>query len=271
MPRAWYLKDKTREIAKWLVTFFGLLGVLWFLSTISWLSPVFRGIQSGLYATATSIEQIFTRIFASEESLTRQLTTCKDQLAEQSTRATALASADDEAAQWRSLFGYTSSGNIPGVPSRVIARGSFASSDILIDKGSNDSIAIGSAVVIGNGQLFGVVTKVDATQSIIRLIEDAQSAIPAQVLGQDKTIGLVTGNEGAALTMEYIPQDVKLSVGDGVLTSGLGGTIPAGLFIGTVTEVSQDLSEPFQSATITPSHDARAWTVVLVLPVASPL
>lgn len=269
MPRAWYSTERARETARRIAAFFGILLLLWMLSTISWFAPLFHTLQGATYWASSGVAQIFSRLFANEESLTHQLDICTERLSDQTVRATSLATAADEVEQWRALFAYTEREHKTGIAARIIARGDLASSNVRIDRGSTDGVKIGAAIVIGQGELFGTVKDVSATQALVQLAEDPESTIPAEVLGQQKTIGLVEGNDGAVLTMRYIPQEASIVVGDSVVTSGLGGKIPHGLFIGTVTEVSAEPSAPFLSATITPLHDARAWTSVLVMPYES--
>jgi rod shape-determining protein MreC len=66
--------------------------------------------------------------------------------------------------------------------------------------------------------------------------------------------------------MQFIPQDTTITVGDVVITSGLGGKIPEGLILGTVQSIQAEPSAPFLTATILPVHDPREWTSVIVLP-----
>lgn len=265
MPRAWYVGERAQATAKRLAVFFGTLFALWMLSRIPWVARGFHTVQGGLYTAAHSVARITARVFADEESTVRQLQTCTEQLAEQLVRNTALASAEDEVSQWRQLFAYERQTEQREIAARIIARGALASSDVIIDRGSQDGIQKGNAVVIGDGFLLGTVADVRETQATVRLIEDPRSAVTATIFGETKTIGLVIGNEGAVLTLQYVPQDASIAVGDSVVTSGLGGGIPEGLLIGIIESVTTEESAPFVTATISPIHDPRTWNVVLVV------
>ena len=48
--------------------------------------------------------------------------------------------------------------------------------------------------------------------------------------------------------MDYIPQDADISVGDLVITSGLGGTFPKNLVIGQIAQVNKRDFDMFQQA-----------------------
>jgi rod shape-determining protein MreC len=65
--------------------------------------------------------------------------------------------------------------------------------------------------------------------------------------------------------MRYIPQEEDVSIGDIVLTSGLGGLMPKGLVIGQVTEVQQKEYETFQTATVRPAVDLTRLELALVI------
>jgi rod shape-determining protein MreC len=265
MPRAWYFGERARDAAKRFGAFLGAVIALWILSRVPWIADGVHAVQGGLYGIAHTVTRTATRIFANEESTTQQLAECTEQLAHQVIRNADLASAEDEVNQWRQLFVYERNAQHSEIAARIIARGALASSDVLIDRGENDGIILGDAVVIGNGFLLGTIIDVDETQSTVRLIEDPRSAVTATIFGLEKTIGLVVGNEGAVLTLEYVPQNTVLSVGDSVVTSGLGGNIPEGLLIGIIESVTTEESAPFVTATITPIHDPRTWNVVLVV------
>lgn len=270
MPRAWYFGEKTRNAARRLAMFFGALVVIGMLSRIPWIAETLHVVQGGMYAAAHSVARIAARVFANEESTVHQLEACTEQLANQVTRNTALASAEDEVSQWRQIFAYERQTEREEIAARIIARGSLASSDVIIDRGAAHGVVEGNAVVIGDGFLLGTIIDVREWQATVRLIEDPRSAITATIFGQQKTIGLVVGNEGALLTLQYVPQSARISAGDTVVTSGLGGNIPEGLLIGVVETVTTEESAPFVTATVSPIHDPRTWNVVLVVQNTSP-
>jgi rod shape-determining protein MreC len=265
MPRAWYTTDKTRSVTRRLAAFFGVIVVLWGLSFLSFLAPIYHGAQGTLYAVSSWIGRAGARLFANEDSLSSQLTVCTNRLTIAAVQAATAEANAREAEEWRSLVGYVQRTNTQGIPARIIARSSPTTSQVVIDRGTNDGIAVASAVVIGDGVLYGTIESATSTSSIVRLTEDVQSAVAGSILGKNKTIGIVNGQEGALLAMDFIPQDTLLTLGDVVVTSGLDGEIPEGLVIGTVTEIIATPSAPFIRAAIAPVHDPREWTSVFVL------
>lgn len=266
MPRAWYNTDRARAVAKRIGVFFVVIFALWISSFVPVLSSFFHAIEGGTYQAGSLLGRAASRLFANEDSLSAQLGICTERLTDSAILAASSEANAREVEEWRTLFGYVTRTQINGIAARIVARDTPEESVVTIDRGENDGIRVGAAVIIGDGALFGIVDSVAGTSSTVRLTEDPKSAIPAAILGKQKTIGLVTGREGALLAMEYIPQDTLLAVNDIVVTSGLGGSLKQGIVIGIVTNVLATPSAPFITASISPVHDPREWTTVLVLP-----
>lgn len=117
---------------------------------------------------------------------------------------------------------------------------------VIVDKGSNDGVRQGDAVV-STGYLIGKIESVSANQSKIFLITNHSSFVPA-VLSSSRETGLVQGGlEG--LTLTDVPINSKIAEGENVLTSGLGGDLPAGIPIGRILKIEKSGSL-FQTAAI---------------------
>ncbi len=134
---------------------------------------------------------------------------------------------------------------------------------ILINAGQRKGIMPGMAVVTERG-LVGRVVSVYHDASKVLLLTDPSSSVSAYLQGSQVT-GMVEGTPDGALLMRYIPMDAQVSVGEVVLTSGLGGTLPKGLVIGQVIEVERKDYALFQEARIKPSADFDRLELVLVI------
>ena len=120
------------------------------------------------------------------------------------------------------------------------------------------------SVVSGGAGLVGRISEVGPRTAKVRLLTDTESAVAA-LLQTTRGTGLVIGEPDGSLRMKFIPQEEEVSVGDIVLTSGLGGLMPKGLVIGQVTEVQQKMYETFQTATVRPAVDFARLELALVL------
>lgn len=135
---------------------------------------------------------------------------------------------------------------------------------VTINVGAQQGAEVGMAVVSGGAGLVGRVAEVGPRTSKVRLITDPDSVIAA-LLQTTRGTGLVAGQPDGTLQMVYIPQEEVVSVGDIVLTSGLGGLLPKGLVIGQVIEVEQREYETFQTATVRPAVDLSRLELALVI------
>jgi len=156
------------------------------------------------------------------------------------------------------------------VIARVISKNpSNYLASITIDLGSEHGLSMGMPVVTERG-LVGRIHKVGPMSSTVLLITDPSSGVPA-LIQRNRLVGVVTGRAGAAPVMEYIPQDAEVTVGDLVITSGLGGEFPKNLVIGQVVEVRQRDYEIFQQAVVRPTVNFDRLEFVLVITNFRPL
>ncbi len=135
---------------------------------------------------------------------------------------------------------------------------------ITINVGAQQGVGVGMPAVSGGAGLVGRVAQVGPRTAKVQLLTDPDSAIAA-LLQTSRVTGLVVGRPDGTLCMEYIPQEESVSVGDIVLTSGLGGFVPKGLVIGQVAEVQQMDYALFQTAIVRPAVDFSRLELVLVI------
>lgn len=143
---------------------------------------------------------------------------------------------------------------------------------VVIDKGLGDGLFAGLAVVgsvspgdSGQGVIVGKIVKVKDNISEIYLVTNKNFKLAAAILGEERTSGIVAGELGLTIKMEFIPQTVNIKAGDLVATSGLEQNIPRGLVIGRVTKVVKENNEVWQSATIEPQINLDFLSVVSIL------
>ncbi|MCI0553662.1 MAG: rod shape-determining protein MreC [Anaerolineae bacterium] len=134
---------------------------------------------------------------------------------------------------------------------------------IIINRGSNDGFLRGMPVVTDQG-LVGRIDAVIAAAARVQLITDPASNVNVRLQNAEveaSLVGSVTGD----VTLDLIPQDVNIEIGDLVLTSGLGGGYPPDLIIGQVVNVRSRDFDLFQQATIQPVVDFNHLSIVLVI------
>ncbi len=140
---------------------------------------------------------------------------------------------------------------------------------LIIDVGKRTGIRKGMPVITESG-VVGHVRAVGPNWARVLLIVDPSSSVAA-VLQDSRLQGIVSGRLGQDLIMNYISQERPISVGEMVLTSGVGGYYPKGLVIGQVVEVMQNDIEPFQQAIVRPAVNFEQIETVLVLTSFEPI
>lgn len=140
---------------------------------------------------------------------------------------------------------------------------------VLIGLGSQAGVALGNPVVSDQG-LVGRVSEVGPTYAKVLLVTDSASAVSAIVQGSRAT-GIVRGQYGDTLVMDWILQTESVAVGDVVITAGLAlgnelrSFYPKGLVIGRVVDVGKGENGAYQRAVILPAVDLRTLEQVLVV------
>jgi rod shape-determining protein MreC len=112
------------------------------------------------------------------------------------------------------------------------ARGPFLRS-ALINLGRDRGVRVGYAVINGDG-LIGRTVDAGASVSRVLLLNDLNSRIPVLV-GPGGVRALASGDNGAELRLDFLPDGAALYPGDEVYTSGSDGVLPRGLRVGVVT------------------------------------
>lgn len=134
---------------------------------------------------------------------------------------------------------------------------------ITINKGNGNGLSNGMAV-ISEGFLVGRLIDVTQNNSRVQLVTDPTSAIPV-TLQQSNTNGIAKGQIGYGLSMEKIPQGQVINKGDTVITSGLGGEIPKGLILGTVSMVIKQENSLFITAEIKPETGLNNLSGIIII------
>lgn len=169
-----------------------------------------------------------------------------------------------ENARLEKLLQLTSAYGSSGIGARVIAPDASDWSDtVTVDKGSRDGVAVDMPVVDGSG-VVGQVVSVSSSTSDVRLLTDPESKVSA-LLQNSRATGVLSGSLDGSLHLEYIPTSSSVSVGEFVVTSGLGGVYPKGLMLGIVSNVSGSMTSLYHDITVTPVGNFSNQEEVIVV------
>ncbi|MEO1890093.1 MAG: rod shape-determining protein MreC [Candidatus Thioglobus sp.] len=135
---------------------------------------------------------------------------------------------------------------------------------IIINKGSNDNLAVGQ-VVLGSEGVIGQITQTTPLYSTVLMITDPTQYVPIKnqrngIRGISKG---VASNQGR-LVVNFIESDFDVTLGDVFLTSAIGSKFPAGYPVGKVTHVEQHTDDPFLHIELTPIQKTEQLEFVLI-------
>lgn len=180
-----------------------------------------------------------------------------------------------ENAELRKLLKLDHSGAIPSgydtVGARVIARSPTVwFSDVMIDAGSGDGVAVDDPVVNGDG-LVGTVSAVTGGSAKVMLIADHLSAVSAKVVPSGvQGVARPAVGDPSDLILDFIDSSRHVGAGQSVVTAGwhaqgLASFYPPNLPIGEVTKASIVQQEAQQQVHLRPFADLRNLDIVQVL------
>ncbi len=141
---------------------------------------------------------------------------------------------------------------------------------VVLDKGTDDGIAVGDVVVAAGGALAGRVTEVGPASAKVVLLTDTESTVVGQLTANAAT-GEVVGQLGGVLIMRQVDAGEKVAFGDEVVTAGieLGSGVrspyPKGLLIGQVVDVKRDANDVVQTAFLQPAAQLDKLEYLLVI------
>ena len=237
------------------------------------LKPIFSGFYSlGTNMNKTYLQQITKQDFAAE------LKQAEEKINQLTAENVKLRFLEEENSALRKNLNFLNKDNRRYLMSNIISRGELTGSSgegnqsVVIDKGSADGLFAGLAVVSSQaygtssqGVIIGKIVNVKEHIAEVYLVTNKNSKLAASIFGENKTSGIASGELGLTIKIDFIPQTENIKAGDIVATSGLEQSIPRGLVIGLVTKVSKENNEVWQTATIEPSVDLQALSVVLIL------
>ncbi len=118
--------------------------------------------------------------------------------------------------------------------------GNFSSHTIEVDKGSDDGLAEGMAVVTGAG-LVGRLEQVDRSRSLVQLVTHPDFRVGIRLVGsQDEGLARGTGSDGILRIESGVRLDAQVDRHEVVVTSGGRSILPADIPVGRVLDPDSD-------------------------------
>jgi rod shape-determining protein MreC len=150
------------------------------------------------------------------------------------------------------------------LPARVISiTGTVAPISAVINRGTRDGVVPGMPVINQAGLVGRVVSSMEVVATI-ELLTNPTHRVAARV-AESREMGIVRYRTHEGMILDNFPILGRIEVGYQVLSSGLGGTYPAGLVIGTVRSVERPVEETFCRVQIDPAANFNTLEELFVL------
>lgn len=229
-------------------------------SVVTTITTPVRMVGSIVASPFHAVGNVISNVTAPQETLS-ELRQRNEQLTAEVAKLT---EAEKTAERLEGLLGLRSTYSLESTAARIVGGSSDAwSHTVTIDKGTVDGLEVGMAVC-NSGGAIGQIVEVSATSSTVRLLTDETSGISAMVQ-RSRAQGILQGQPDGSLQLNYITADSDVSVGDIVITSGLGGVFPKGLPLGTVTSVNRASNATYYTVTVRAQSLAENNEEVLVI------
>ena len=234
----------------------------------------FGALRSGFNVIVTPVRQLgalvalpFQGVGNAVLNLTADQKTLSDLQAENellAARNAELEEAEQEAKRLEELLGVQSSYNLQSTGARVIASSTSSwQATLTIDKGSAAGLSVGMPVISAAGVL-GQIVECYPTSSVVSLLSDENSEVSAMVQAS-RAQGMLVGAADGSLRLAMVGTDQEVSVGDTIVTSGLGGVYPKGLPLGKVASVERNNAQIYLEIGVKAFASATANEEVLVV------
>ena len=142
------------------------------------------------------------------------------------------------------------------------------SSSFTISKGSSSGIELNDPVVTEYGVVVGQVTELGETWATVSTLLDVDMSVGAYVSGSGSS-GMVIGEyalmKQKLCKLTFLADGAQLFVGDEILTSGSGGAFPAGLVLGTITNIQTEAGGQIEYGLVEPTCNYDSLVQVFVI------
>ncbi len=135
---------------------------------------------------------------------------------------------------------------------------------VVIDKGGKDGIKVGDAVVTSRG-LIGKVTTCNKDNSIVSLLTTRNSYYVSVSIGKNNGLSYEYDRKKQVLKVKGISKNAQIEKGEKVITNGLGGVFPSGIYVGKVEKIESDTYDlsKIVSVSLEDNFDTINYVVVI--------
>lgn len=249
-----------------------VLGLLVFLNIFGFLKPLNNLLNPVVNFFSFKMRKEFNQSAPKESKadLLKKIEDLEFKLAEEKASLSLLDSLQIENEQFRNFFNFFENTQYQHLLANVVwddnlLNFSSTNQNIVINRGEDDGLYPGLAVVSDSGILIGKVIEVQAKYSKVCLSNNSFCRIAVALNNEEKSSGLAEGNLGLSIKLNFIPQNENVALGNIVFSSGLEKDIPKGLYLGEVVSVEKKENDIWQDIVVEPFFNSKNLNRVAII------
>ena len=232
-------------------------------------STAVRPVQEAVSTVTDKVTDFFTRVFY-PSAIQQENERLTKLMAAYERRLILYEAMEQENARLAELLDYASSNsNFYFMTAPVSAKNLDPYVDtITVRGGSRSGITEQMAAVTAQG-IVGRVIEVGTTYSKIRtmLNEDMRISVMVERTRDEGMLGglIIEDGQVVGLKLYYLPKDADIAVGDTIVTSGLGGIFPKGLYVGKVIFLADEDNGEYDACVMSEVDYEHLEEVLIIL------
>lgn len=155
------------------------------------------------------------------------------------------------------------------IPAQVIARPiDTLTSSYVINKGIVDGVSVHAPVLVNGSVLLGFTKELSEHSAVVQTLFHPSTLVTVETVPsseQKAARGLLKSHYQTSLSIETIPRDSAIEIGQHIVTTNKGELLPYGMIIGSVASLINPENEAYQSAVVDVPYDIDEIDAVMVL------
>jgi rod shape-determining protein MreC len=232
---------------------------------------LFSGLRGGIHEVSSLVSRTILSI-QELSKLRREYSELTERISRYEQLERSSAEIRQENNRLRDQLGFSQALRYQHIPAELIGRDpDNLFSALVINKGSVSGVAIDMPVIAyqnGVQSLVGKIIKAGAFESLVMPLYDSSSFVSSR-LAESRYEGIIEGrgNQDSFLLMRFVSKQARdeISIGDVVISSGLGGIYPPGINIGRVSRIRYQENEISMELEVELSLDFSRLEYVFVI------
>lgn len=200
---------------------------------------------------------------SASESVLREM---EARIAAQAVDRIRLGALEEENRALRTQLHFLETSGYESMGARVISRDlQNGRMHFLLDRGTQDHVEVGQAVVTDRGVFVGKILSVKERVAVLEVFTDPDARTATSAGTKPHLVGIVEGRGNGAALLTYIPPSEDIKKDDILVTSGTEEKVPGNLPIGMVNRVNGKSTDPFLTAAIEPLIGLNRLSMLSIL------